>query len=118
MALSSKYNKCLQRIMCQNQHSDRISGKVTFGAHSGPARYLTGNEEDKLVNFLTGCSAIEHARSKQQVLALIRRVLSQNSQSGVISTGWFEGFKYRHPKLTLGKPEKLLKTVKARVSQK
>lgn len=80
---------------------------MEFGAHSGLARYLTGNEEAKLVNVLTGCSAIEYARSKQQVLALVRGVLSQNSQSGVISTGWFEGFKCRHPKLTLGKPDKL-----------
>jgi len=38
--------------------SDRISGKVQFGAHSGPARYLTDDDEAELVNFLTGCSAI------------------------------------------------------------
>ena len=87
--------------------SDRISGKVQFGAHCGPARYLTDDEEAELVNFLTGCSAIGYARSKQQVLALVRGVLSQKGRSGVVSTGWFEGFKHRHPKLTLRKPEKL-----------
>lgn len=33
---------------------DRVSGKVPFGAKSGPLSYLT-EEEDELDSFLTSC---------------------------------------------------------------
>lgn len=35
---------------------DRITGKVGLNARSGPERYLDDIEEEKLVNFLLGCS--------------------------------------------------------------
>ena len=44
---------------------DRISGKVTPGAKSGPPAYLSAEEEDELVPFLNGCSSIGYARSKK-----------------------------------------------------
>lgn len=39
------------QVPCSTLH-DRGSGKVYFGAKSGPARYLNYQEESKLVNFL------------------------------------------------------------------
>ncbi len=49
---------------------DRVSGRVTFGAKSGPPRYLS-DEEEELVNFLCRCAAAGHARSKRDVIALV-----------------------------------------------
>ena len=46
---------------------DRVSGKVQFGATSGPARYLNDQEERELVNFLCCCTEIGYARTRLQL---------------------------------------------------
>ena len=33
---------------------DRVSGRISFGARSGPPRYLTDHKEKELVSFLIG----------------------------------------------------------------
>ncbi len=45
---------------------DRVTGRVQFGAKSGPPRYLSDNEEKELSNFLVGCAKIGYARSRKQ----------------------------------------------------
>ena len=37
---------------------DRVSGKIAFGAKSGPPAYLDVKEEDELVKFLVGSARI------------------------------------------------------------
>ena len=37
---------------------DRVSGKVAFGAVSGPERYLNDTEEEQLVKYLIGAAKI------------------------------------------------------------
>ena len=44
----------LQYSVPKSTLSDRISGRVSFNSHSGPTRYLTGEEEEELVSFLAG----------------------------------------------------------------
>ena len=39
------------QVPCSTLH-DRVSGKVQFGAKSGPTRYLNDQEESELVNFV------------------------------------------------------------------
>jgi len=39
-----------------------FSGRVEFGLHSGPARYLT--DEEELVNFICGCASMGYAKTK------------------------------------------------------
>ena len=52
-----KENKmsCRQAAICydipKSTLSDRVSGRVTFGSHSGPKRYLSDEEETHLVYF-------------------------------------------------------------------
>jgi len=48
---------------------DRISGKVQFGARSGPSPYLTEQEENELEDFLCNCAWVGYARTRLQVLA-------------------------------------------------
>lgn len=55
--------------------ADRASGKVPFGARSGPSTYLTDVEEVEFVNFLVHCASVGYAKSKQEVLAIVRNVL-------------------------------------------
>ena len=41
---------------------DRVSGRISSGARSGPPCYLNDQEEIELVNFLIGCSKIGFAK--------------------------------------------------------
>ena len=90
---------------------DRISGKVGLDAKSGPERYLNDSEEEKLVNFLVGCSRIVYARSKKQVLAIVSAVLSKkrgiDENEVIVTKGWWSSFQKRHPKLSLRSAESL-----------
>ena len=80
---------------------DRMSGGVVPGSTSGPPAYLTSEEEEQLVKFLTGCASIGYARSKKEVMALVSRVIEGKGKHVEISNGWWESFKKRNPKLIL-----------------
>ena len=90
---------------------DRISGKVGIDAKSGPPRYLDDFEEEKLVNFLLGCSRIGYARSKKQVLALVSAIVAEkrelDCEEVVVTKGWWSSFQKRHPQLSLRSGEQL-----------
>lgn len=51
---------------------DRVSGRVLAGVCSGPPKYLTDEEEAELERYLTQCSSVGFARSRQQVIQLVR----------------------------------------------
>lgn len=84
---------------------DRASGKIAFGAISGPQKYLTGTEEEQLVKFLLGAAKIGFPRSKKQVLSIVRASLAKKRACSIedvqVSPGWWGSFKKRHPMLTL-----------------
>jgi len=56
---------------------DHLSGRVGFGAKSGPPKYLSDLEEEELVNFLNGSASVGFARSKKQVLAIVQNVVTK-----------------------------------------
>ena len=86
---------------------DRISGKVIHGSCSGPERYLTDAEENSLVKFLYKCSSIGFARSKKQVMALVNEIVQKKGKVKIVSSGWWESFRKRHPDLVLRTAEPL-----------
>ena len=53
-----------------------MSGNVSFGAHSGPPRYLN-NLEEELVTFLVGSAKIGFTRTKKQVLCIVKAALAK-----------------------------------------
>ncbi len=72
---------------------DRVSGRVTFGAKSGPPKYLS-DEEEELVNFLSGCAAVGYAHSKRDVIALVQQVVANKGlQRAVVTDGRWASFK-------------------------
>ena len=75
---------------------DHVSGRVLPGAHSGPPRYLTTEEEDELEHFLFGSAAIGYPRSRMEVMALVGNKIGKP-----VSNGWWESFCKRHPMITL-----------------
>ena len=86
---------------------DRVSGRVITGATSGPRAYLDRGEEEELVQFLLRCTDMGYAKSRKQVLALVRRLLLKKGVTAPVTSGWWEAFCTRHPNLTLRAPAPL-----------
>ena len=80
---------------------DRLTGKVLFGARSGPDPYLTCEEEEELASFLIRAAKIGYPHTKKQVLALVQQMVATKGIDTTITNGWWERFRQRHPKLTL-----------------
>ena len=86
---------------------DRVSGRVLPGATSGPPTYLTREEEEELVTFLCRTAVIGHGRTRQEVIAIVERVLNSRGIARKVSYGWWASFATRHPKLALRIPATL-----------
>lgn len=86
---------------------DRVTGKVPFDKNSGPEKYLTDAEEAELVNFIVECAKLGYARSRKDVLALVQEVVRSKGKEAVVTGGWWESFKRRHPNITLRSAESL-----------
>ena len=86
---------------------DRVSGKVAFGATSGPSKYLTEEEEDELVNFLVGSASVGFACTRKQVLSIVQDVVNKKGLKVTVSYGWWDAFKRRHSNITIRSPEHL-----------
>ena len=74
---------------------------------SGLPRYLTNDEENELVKFICMCAKIGYAKSWLGIFACVQQVLKMKGIVGKVTNGWWEGFRRRHPKLTLRSPEPL-----------
>ena len=90
---------------------DYYSGKVRFGAHQGPERYLSDEEEHELYTFLVKCAKIGFAKSQKEVLALVCAIVADKKKVDVeevtITSGWWSSFKKRYPQLTVHSGTKL-----------
>ena len=80
---------------------DYVSGKVQFGARSGPKTYLSLEEENELVCFIVRCAKIGYPKTKKQVLAIVQQIIESKGIHTIISNGWWERFSGRHPQVTL-----------------
>ena len=88
--------------------SDRVSGRVTFGSHSGPKCYLSDEEETHLVHFLCRVASLGYAKTKKEVLAIVEEIIAEKGKEVHVSNGWWESFRKRHPILALRGAEKIL----------
>lgn len=59
------------------------------------------DEEEELASFLIQVAKIGYPRTKNQVLAMVQRIIENKQIKTVVTNGWFERFKQRHPQLTL-----------------
>lgn len=84
---------------------DRVSGKIAFGAKSGPPAYLNVKEGDELVKFLVGSARIGFPRTCKHVLAIVQAVVAKKQgvdpEDVQVTSGWWGSFRKRHPQLTL-----------------
>jgi len=80
---------------------DRISGRVIPGTKSGPAKYLTNEEEDELVQFLLDCASVGYPRGRQEVIGMVQRLCNERGMDRIVTHGWWESFCRRHAEITL-----------------
>lgn len=88
---------------------DRITGRVQPGAVPGAARHLDEEEEVELVRWLEGCASIGYAKSVREVRSVVGAIVAakNNLENVVVSRGWWDRFRSRHPHLTLRTGESL-----------
>ena len=80
---------------------DHLTGKLEHGSLPGPKRYLTMEEEEEIVSFLIRCAKIGYPHTRHQVMGLVQEIISSKGIQTVLSDGWWERFKKRHPSITL-----------------
>ena len=80
---------------------DHVTGKVMFGARSGPDPYLSMEEEEELASFLVETAKIGYPHTKKQLLFLVQQILDSKGIDTTVTNGWWERFCQRHPDMTL-----------------
>ena len=84
--------------------SDRVTGRVCPGAAPGPPKYLCAEEEEELVKWITGCAEVGYAKSVREIRAVVGAIVSNKlglDSPIVVSHGWWDHFRQRHPHLVL-----------------
>ena len=71
---------------------DHITGKVMFGARSGPDPYLSLEEEEELASFLVQTAKIGYPHTKKQILSLVQQIVDSKEIDTTVSNGWWERF--------------------------
>ena len=85
---------------------DHISGKVLSGSKSGQ-RYLSEQEEEELVTFILEAAKIGFTRTRKDIMSLVQTTVNAKGKNITISSGWWDGFKKRHPQVSLRMAEHL-----------
>ena len=86
---------------------DYVTGRVVFGAKSGPKAYLTPSEEEELVTFLSGMSSVGNSCSVKQTLEIVQAVVNKKGIDVTVTSSWWKSFKSRHKDVVLRNPEML-----------
>ena len=66
---------------------DHASGKVAFGARSGPDPYLSIEEEEELARFLLQTARIGFPHTKRQVLTLVQQMVNEKGVDANVRSG-------------------------------
>ena len=87
---------------------DHTSGRIVFGAKSGPKSfYLTANEEDELVQFLSGMAKVGYSRTVKQVIEIVQAAIDHEGLNVSVSPSWWKSFRSQHKDICLPNPETL-----------
>jgi hypothetical protein len=89
---------------------DRVAGRVGPNAKAGAKRLLTDSEEKALSNFIIGCASVGYAKSKKDILVIVKTILAAKDVDNApeyVSNGWWDSFRRRHPEITLRHAEPL-----------
>ena len=90
----------------------RVTGTVEMDCKPGPATILTTDEEDLLAKYLVDMADMGFGLSREDAMAMAFTIAEKTKRThpfkdGFAGRGWYDGFKARHPKLTLRSPQPL-----------
>ena len=90
----------------------RVNGSIEPGSRPGPATVLTEEEEDQLESYLIKMSDMGFGLSRDTVMHLAYKIVEQTQRKHPFKDqkagrGWFDGFRRRHPRLTIRSPQPL-----------
>lgn len=90
----------------------RTTGLVEIECRPGPPTIFSKEEEDQLAKYLTDMADMGFGLSREDVMALAFNIAEKTGKThpfkgGFAGRGWYEGFKSRHPRLTLRSPQPL-----------
>ena len=88
------------------------NGSVEAGYRPGPSTVLTDEKEDKLASYLVQMADMGFGLSRDTVMAMAFTIVEKSQRKhpfrdGKAGRAWFDGFRRRHPKLTLRSPQPL-----------
>ena len=90
----------------------RITGSVDMDCRPGPPTVLTKEEEYEIVHYLIQVADMRYGLTREAVLHLVYLYVNRCQRSNPFKNEkagrwWFQGFKARHPNLTVRMPQAL-----------
>lgn len=90
----------------------RVNGSVEEGCRPGPSTVLTDDEEDQLERYLIQMSEMGFGLSREAVMHLAYTIVEKSQRKHpfkdeTAGRAWFDGFRRRHPNLTIRQPQPL-----------
>ena len=90
----------------------RVTGKVDMECRPGPPTVLTQEEEDAIVRYLIEMADMGYGLTREVVTKMVYVYVSKCGRENPFKNEtagrwWFQGFKSRHPNLTVRMPQQL-----------
>jgi len=90
----------------------RVTGAVQIGCRPGPVTVLTEEEEDQLSRYLVQMAEMGFGLTREDVMRVAYSIVERSHRQhpfkdGKAGRGWYEGFIFRLPKLTIRTPQPL-----------
>jgi hypothetical protein len=90
----------------------RVNGSVNPGCKPGPSTVLTEEDEDRLASYLIQMAQMGFGLSRETVMCLAFKIADATQRKHpfkdqTAGRAWFDGFRRRHPKLSIRSPQPL-----------
>ena len=90
----------------------RVTGKVDLDCRPGPPTVLTKEEESQIAQYLIQMSEMGYGLTKEAVMHMVYTYVTKCQRQNPFANEtagrwWFQGFKSRHPNLTIRMPQPL-----------
>ena len=94
----------LYNVLCESLR--RVNGTVDLDCRTGPSTVLTEEEEDALIHYCFQMADMSFGLTKEDVMHTVCTVGNHSGRvhpftDGTTGQAWFDGFRARHPCLTL-----------------
>lgn len=84
----------------------RVTGSVSLECRPGPPTVLTGEEESRLARYIVDMADMGFGLGREDVMRVAYLIAEKSGRrhpftNGMAGRNWFDGFRSRHPSLTL-----------------